>query len=480
MFDLFNILAAPFLIAMLCFFFGRVSRNVIFIIILISVPFFLYHLWVLNAAIFAGEQINLHIATIMTGLEIAFKPDKLSILFIDFVAILWVMTALYLKGFMECHDIKSGNRFLGLVNLSIFVTFLIGASANLFTTFIAYELLTLVTYLLVINQGGVDVLREGKKYLFILLIPSLIFLLPIVIYIYSQTHTLDFIAGGYLLTNISPDWLMILFILTTIGIAKMAIMPVHGWLPAAMVAPIPVSALLHAVAVVKSGIFIYLKTIWGIFGIDYLNIASQNSLLGGVITFIAGFTIFYSGIMAIKQDDIKRMLAYSTIGQLSYMIIMASLFTKQALIAAFMHMIVHGISKINLFFSAGSIYTASNHNKISQMHGIVKHIPTTVVIFLISTCSLLGIPFFAGSFSKSLIIDASSNNYFVIAALVMGAIFSVIYLGRILIKMVFYKQISAVRISSIPYSMYFAMIIICAFILNFQYIYSNILILSIF
>ena len=256
-----------------------------------------------------------------------------------------------------------------------------------------------MTYPLVTHHGTDAARRGGRVYLALLMGTSIVFLLPALVFIWHLTGTTDFSAGGILAGKLGHAGLAALLALCMFGIGKAALMPFHRWLPAAMVAPTPVSALLHAVAVVKAGVFSVVKVIVYIFGVD--NLAQAG--LGGAadwLVVVAGFTIVAASVVALRADNLKRRLAYSTISQLSYVVMAAALLAPLSLIGAVLHIAAHAVGKITLFFAAGAIYTAAHKTEVSQLDGIGRRMPWTMGAFAISALSMIGLPPTVGFVSK--------------------------------------------------------------------------------
>ena len=273
-------------------------------------------------------------------------------------------------------------------------------AGNLFTMYIFYEALTLFTYPLILHEETKEAMRGAKIYLTYLLGTSIAFLLPAVLITYFTTGTGDFTAGGIFSEAVaggtSTALLGLVFALFIAGTAKAGIMPFHSWLPNAMVAPTPVSSLLHAVAVVKMGVFVVLRIVIFIFGVDLL----KDIGAGTILAYFASITIIVSSVIAMRQDNIKARLAYSTVSQLSYIVVGVSLLSTSAVKGSIMHMMVHGFSKITLFFWAGAVYVALGKKYISQINGIAKKMPISMAIFTVGALSLIGIPPMAGFISK--------------------------------------------------------------------------------
>ena len=288
----------------------------------------------------------------------------------------------------------------------------VALASNLLTLFVFYEVLTLSTYPLVAHAGTPEAIRGARTYLGILLATSIGLFLPAILWTYSVAGTLDFRPGGVLAGHLGPVETALLLGLFVLGIGKAAVMPVHRWLPAAMVAPTPVSALLHAVAVVKAGVFTITKVVIYIFGLEFLAGVPAERIL----VYVAGFTVVASSIVALRQDNLKRLLAYSTIGQLSYIVLAAMVLTPLAEIGAAIHMVAHGVAKITLFFTAGAIYVAAGKTRVSELDGIAHRMPWTLTAFAVGALSMVGVPPTAGFVSKWYIIAGAFQNdlYFVL------------------------------------------------------------------
>lgn len=288
---------------------------------------------------------------------------------------------------------------------------------NVLTLFVFYEVLTLSTYPLVTHAGTVNALRGGRVYLGILMSTSIGLLFLGLLWTYSVAGTTDFTVGGILAGKVEGPELAVLTVLYFFGIGKAAMMPIHRWLPAAMVAPTPVSALLHAVAVVKAGVFSVVKVVVYIFGLDLLVAASVDNWL----IIVASFTIIAASIIALRQDNLKRRLAYSTVSQLSYVVMGAAILAPISVVGAAMHIAAHAFGKITLFFAAGSIYTAAHKTEISQLDGVGRRMPWTMTAFAIGALSMIGLPPTAGFISKWYILSGAVETQNALAILVIMA-----------------------------------------------------------
>lgn len=336
------------------------------------------------------------ITEILPGLNITFTVEPLGLCFALLASFLWLVTTIYSIGYMRGHHEKNQTRFYFFFAIAIFSVMGIAFADNMLTLFIFYEILSLSTFPLVTHAGTDAAKRAGRTYLGLLLGSSIGLQLIAIMWTYSLTGTLNFTKGGIIPEASSPIVVLVLLGLYTFGIGKAALMPLHRWLPAAMVAPTPVSALLHAVAVVKAGVFTLIKVVVYIFGLDTLSSSGVTDLFIA----LAVVTILLSSLIAMSKDNLKARLAYSTISQLSYIILGAMLANKWSIIGGSMHMVTHAFSKITLFFCAGAIMVASHKTEISQMRGLGKQMPFTMLAFLIASLSLIGLPPGAGIWSK--------------------------------------------------------------------------------
>ena len=328
------------------------------------------------------------------GLAIEFRVEPLGAMFAVIAAGLWLVSMVYSIGYMRGNKEPHQTRFFACFALAIACTVGIAFSGNLLTLFLFYEALTLVTYPLVTHHGNDEARRGGRTYLATLLLTSTVLLLPALVATWWVAGTLDFVPGGILGGKVSGVGATLLLVLFMFGIGKAALMPFHRWLPAAMVAPTPVSALLHAVAVVKAGVFAIVKVIVYIFGVD----ASGANFAW--LPLVAGFTIIAASVVALRADNLKRRLAYSTISQLSYVIMASALLTPISIIGAAFHIAAHAVSKITLFFAAGAIYTATHKTQVSELDGIGRRMPWTIGAFSVAALSMIGLPPTAGMVSK--------------------------------------------------------------------------------
>jgi len=360
-----------------------------------AVVLFLVVLKLLNTEL-GGARPEVKLIEVAPGLDLAFRVEPLGMLFALVASSLWIVNSVYSIGYMRGNNEPRQTGFYICFAVALASTIGLAFAKNLFTLFLFYEALTLSTYPLVAHRRDADALRGGRIYLLLLLGTSLLLFLPAIIATWFLAGTLDFTPGGILAGKAGAPMIGFLLALYIFGIGKAAVMPLHFWLPAAMVAPTPVSALLHAVAVVKAGVFTILKVATLIFGIETLSELGQSTWL----TAVAGATIVVASVVALRQDNLKRRLAYSTVSQLSYVILGVAILAPISVVGAAMHLAAHAFSKITLFFAAGSIYTAAHLSEVSRLDGIGRRMPWTMTAFAIGALGMIGLPPTAGFFGK--------------------------------------------------------------------------------
>lgn len=375
---------------------------------------------------FEGVPIALEGVQLFQGIGINFDVEPLGVLFALVASFLWIITTVYAIGYMRGNKEKNQTRFFVCFGLAISSVMGLAFSSNLLTLFIFYEILTLSTYPLVTHAGTDAAKQGGRTYLGILLSTSIAFLLFAILATWQLAGTLDFTSGGILSGTASPFILGAVLLLFCFGIGKAALMPFHRWLPAAMVAPTPVSALLHAVAVVKAGVFSILKVAVYIFGIDELAQLPATDY----VLYIAAATMVLSSMIALTKDNLKARLAYSTVGQLSYIVLGAMLATTAGAIGGAMHIATHAFGKITLFFAAGAIYTAAHKKAVSELDGIGKRMPITMGAFAIGAISMIGLPPAAGFLSKWYLLAGSLDTaqWVAVTALIISTLLNAAYL----------------------------------------------------
>ena len=406
-----------------------------------------------------GGRAALSLWEIFPGLGLAFAAEPLGLIFALIASGLWIVTSVYSIGYMRGHHEKNQTRFYVCFAIALSSAMGVAFAGNMLTLFIFYEVLTLSTYPLVTHAGNDEAKAGGRTYLGILLFTSIVFLLTAVIWTWSVAGTLDFTAGGVLDGKASPGVAAALLVLYVFGVGKAAVMPFHRWLPAAMVAPAPVSALLHAVAVVKAGVFTVLKIAVYIFGIDFLaGVASSRWLM-----YAAAATVLIASLVAMRQDNLKRRLAYSTVSQLSYIVLAAMLATPLAIVGGAMHIAMHAFGKITLFFCAGAIDVALHKKNISDMAGIGRAMPFTMGAFLIASLSIIGLPPLGGLWSKWYMALGAlqADEVAMVAVLMISSLLNVAYLLPIPIRAFFGKPADGEAITGLKEAPLLSVIAIC-------------------
>lgn len=414
-------IAGAFLIALA----GRINANLRETVTLLTAGSLAATVWSLVPFVMDGGRPGITITELLPGVEIAFRVEPLGMLFAALASGLWIINSIYSIGYMRGNKEKNQTRFYVMFAVALAATMGVAFAGNLITLFLFYEMLTLSTYPLVAHKGDENTVRSARVYLGILLTTSIGLLLPAIIWTYSVAGSGDFVAGGILKGVVEGPAVGLLLGLFVFGIGKAAVMPVHRWLPAAMVAPTPVSALLHAVAVVKAGVFTITKVIVYIFGVDYL-FATPSS---GWLLYAAAFTIITASVVALQQTNIKRLLAYSTIAQLSYVVMAAAILKPLAEIGAAVHMVAHAFGKITLFFAAGAIYVAAKKTEIHQLRGIGRRMPITMTAFTIGALSMIGVPPTGGFVSKWYILAGAfqADNYVAVATIILSTVLNAAY-----------------------------------------------------
>jgi len=360
------------------------------------------------------------------GGTLALHLEPLGMLFALVASFLWIITSLYAIGYMRAQGESNQTRFYTAFAVAMAATMGVAFAANLFTLFVFYEILTLSTYPLVTHSGTEKARRAGRVYLGILLTTSTLLLLPAVIATWLFAGTLDFKAGGILQGRVSNAVAGMLLLLYFFGIGKSAAMPFHRWLPAAMVAPTPVSALLHAVAVVKAGVFSMLKVTTYVFGTDLLSGISISQWL----IYVSLATILLASLVALRQDNLKRRLAYSTISQLGYILLAGQLGNATGLIGGGLHIANHAFGKITLFLAAGAILVATHKTEVSAMSGLGRRMPLTFACFLVGSLSVIGLPPLGGFWSKWYLLLGSlrAEQWLAMLVLIISSLLNVAYL----------------------------------------------------
>jgi multicomponent Na+:H+ antiporter subunit D len=331
--------------------------------------------------------------TLLPELELLFRVDALALLFLTLSAFLWLLTTIYAISYLG--DGPHLSRFFGFFSLCVAATAGIAISGTLITFFIFYELLTLSTWPLVVHHGNAESMAAGRRYLAYTLGGSAALLLGIV-WLESLTGPIEFTVPGQV-AGLDPSVLQAIFVLLIGGLGvKAALVPLHGWLPAAMVAPAPVSALLHAVAVVKAGVFGIVRIIYDVYGISLVHALG----VGLPLAVLASVTIIYASLRALQQSDIKRRLAFSTVSQISYIALGAALFGPFATIGGLVHLVHQGLMKITLFFCAGALSKQLHIHRIDELDGAGRRMPWTMLAFSVGGLGMIGVPPIAGFVTK--------------------------------------------------------------------------------
>lgn len=373
-----------------------------------------------------GGRPEIDLVMTMPNLPIGFQLEPLGMLFSLVASGLWIVTSVYSIGYMRGHGEHNQTRFYTCFAIAIAAAQGIAFARNVFTLFIFYEILTFSTFPLVTHHGDAAAKRAGRIYLGILLSTSVAFLLLATIWTWQLAGTLEFTPGGILAGKVEGPMVGVLLGLFAFGSGKAALMPFHRWLPAAMVAPTPVSALLHAVAVVKAGVFTITKIVVYIFGLELLQDTGMNLWL----CYVAAFTLLAGSLIAISKDNLKERLAYSTISQLSYIVLGAALANSWGVMGAGMHIAMHAVGKITLFLCAGAIYVATHKTLVSQLDGLGRRMPFTMTAFGIGALCVIGLPPMGGSWSKWFLAlgAAEAGQVWLVAALMISSLLNIAYL----------------------------------------------------
>lgn len=371
---------------------------------------------------------------------IQFRVDGLGMLFALVASSLWIVTSIFSIGYMRGLKEHSQTRFFVFFAISLSATLGVAFAGNLLTLYLFYEMLSLATWPLVTHHQDKEARTGGRTYLTYLLGTSIGFALPALIYTWVVSGgDLDF-AGDAILAGANLGYAqgLILLLMFAFGFSKAGMMPFHSWLPGAMVAPTPVSALLHAVAVVKVGVFCILRVVTGVFGVKLLS----DLDIGTVLAWVASFTIITSSLIALTQDNLKRRLAFSTIGQLSYIVLGAALLKQAAVQGAMLHIAAHAVGKITLFMCAGAIFVATGRKYLSEMTGIGRRMPVTMSAFFVGAICVIGLPPTVGFVSKwNLVLGALDTGQFVfVIVLFASSLLNIAYLLPVVWKAFFVAE----------------------------------------
>ena len=379
-------------------------------------------------AVEAGERPAAVLTAVIPEIPIAFEVEPLGMMFALVASFLWIVTTIYSIGYMRGHGESNQTRFYACFAIAIASAIGVAFAANLLTLFVFYEVLTLSTYPLVTHSGTDEARRGGRVYLGVLLGTSIAFQLFAILWVWVLAGDTGFRPGGILAGHAGPAATAGLLALFVFGIGKAAVMPFHRWLPAAMVAPTPVSALLHAVAVVKAGVFAVLKVVVYVFGPEHLAAVGGGAV--DVLLAFAAVTVIAGSLVAMRRDNLKARLAYSTVSQLSYIVMGALLASAWGIVGAGLHIVMHAFAKITLFFCAGAILVAHHRTEVSELDGIGRAMPLTMGAFLVASLSIVGLPLLGGMWSKWYLVlgTIEAGQYALLAVLMLSSLLSVAYL----------------------------------------------------
>ncbi len=380
----------------------------------------------------AGKRLYFCAFQLLPGLRVALRADALAMVFAVSASFLWVITVFYSAGYMRGLREHEQTRFNACFALALFGAIGCAFSDNLLTLYLFYEIVSICTYPLVAHHQDEESYAGGKKYLTYLTATAKGLVLPAMVLIYVLTGNLDFannITTGILPADVNRWVVTALYVCCLIGFAKNGIMPFHSWLPSAMVAPTPVSALLHAVAVVKVGVFSTVRVMLYVFGVAKM----QALNLGLPTAYFVSITILVASIVALSKDNLKARLAYSTVSQLSYIILGVALLTPAGIEGGLVHIANHAFSKITLFFCAGAIYVVTHKKNISEMNGLGRVMPWTFGAFAIASLSMIGAPPVAGFVSKWYLLNGAydAGSVGIIIVLLVSTVLNVAYFAPV-------------------------------------------------
>jgi len=381
-----------------------------------------------------------HLCSILPGVSVTLRADSLSMVFALVASFLWIVTVFYSMGYMRSLHEHAQTRFNACFALALFGAIGCAFADNLFTLYLFYEIVSVSTYPLVAHHQDAEGYAGGRKYLTYLTATAKGLVLPAIILTYVVCGTLDFsnnISTGIFPSGASRVLVTVTYVFLILGFAKNGLMPFHNWLPGAMVAPTPVSALLHAVAVVKVGVFSTTRVMLFVFGVDKMDAFN----LGIPTAYFVSFTILAASLIALSKDNLKARLAYSTVSQLSYVILGVALLTPAGIEGGLVHIVNHAFSKITLFFCAGAIYVASHKKNISEMHGLGRVMPLTFAAFAVASLSMIGVPPAGGFVSKwFLLIGAiDARQLGIVLVLLASTLLNIAYFAPVVYSAFFVK-----------------------------------------
>lgn len=422
------VVGIPLLAALIILLFGnRIKPNAREAVTMVAAVLMTAVVFSMVPAALEGQSYGANLWNLAEGLQLSLRTDAAGMLFACVSSLLWILTSIYSIGYVRGHHEKNQTGYFAAFAACLGSAAGIALAGNLLTFFVFYEMLTLATYPLVVHYRDEKAKASGRKYLAYTLISGQLFFAGIV-WIYVNYGSMDFVAGGFIEAgSMSKIAMCVLFIMMIVGGAvKAGVMPLHGWLPSAMVAPTPVSALLHAVAVVKAGAFCVLRVVCYVFGPE------AAAWCGGaeILSWFAVATILLSSLVAMRQDNLKARLAFSTVGQLSYIVLGISVLATYSIAGALFHIAAHAFLKITLFMCAGAIFVTAGLSNISDMHGLVKRMPVTCVCFTAASLGIAGMPLMAGFVSKMNILEGAyqMGEPFFIATLIAAALLALTYL----------------------------------------------------
>jgi multicomponent Na+:H+ antiporter subunit D len=384
-------------------------------------------------AVRAGQTLHYTLFRLLPGLSFALRADAMSLIFAVSASLLWVLTVFYSAGYMRGLDEHCQTRFNACFALALFGAMGCAFADNLLTLYLFYEVVSVSTYPLVAHHQDEEGYAGGQKYLIYLTTTAKGLVLPAMVLIYVLAGTLDFapnVRDGILKAGESRWVVTGLYAACVLGFAKNGVMPLHGWLPGAMVAPTPVSALLHAVAVVKVGVFSTVRVMLYVFGVDRMEALN----LGLPTAYFVSFTILVASVVALSKDNLKARLAYSTVSQLSYIILGAALLSPLAIQGGLMHIAHHAFAKITLFFCAGAIYVASHKKDISQMSGLGRAMPVTFGAFALASLSMIGAPPVSGFVSKWYLLQGAQVAPVILGVLLASTLLNAAYFAPVVYR----------------------------------------------
>lgn len=413
--------------------------------------------------VLAGRQPQITLFEVAPGVALALKADALGLSFALSASLLWILTSVYSIGYLRALKEHNQTRYFASFAICLSATMGIAFAANLLTFFIFYEVLTIATYPLVIHEESAAAISAGRKYLAFLLTAGAALLLAVGL-TQTMAGSLNFSAGGFLSRSIGPTKLLVLFVFFLVGVGtKAGLMPLHSWLPTAMIAPTPVSALLHAVAVVKAGVFGFARVMGFVFGPELAAEIGAATLTAVA----AAATVVIASLLAMAQDNLKRRLAYSTIGHLSYIILGTVLLAPAGWLGGLFHITTHAAMKITLFFCAGAIYVKTGRENVSELDGIGRQMPLTMAAFTVGSLGLAGLPPVGGFISKWFLVQGAveSGQLMLLAALLPSGLLNAGYLFPIVIRAFFKSSKNFTKFDEAPSLMVVPLLSTAAFAL---------------